>query len=138
MPQHDFEEGDRVILLPTSDYYGSTNNPIWGGEYGKIVGTIIGEAAFNHTHPITVKWDNGYTNVYKPTDIIKAHFMKNYEPMPCKLKSVAGTIRLIANDGFLIKVFYKEKGTRYRVKEYIMRNLSWIKITNLNDMDINL
>ena len=51
--------GDRVALV-SKTYDDSPSNPIWGGDEGKILGTIIEKTG----NLCTVKWDNGRTNWY--------------------------------------------------------------------------
>jgi hypothetical protein len=60
-------KGTRVIY--TSDAFDEAkSNPLWGGKYGNIVGTITG---LDHKKDpcICVTWDNGTSNSYDPTDL---------------------------------------------------------------------
>jgi len=60
-----FKVGNRVIY--TSGVRGdASSNPLWGGAYGKIVGTII---KFDLNKWISVVWDHNSSNVYKEKDL---------------------------------------------------------------------
>lgn len=56
-------KGNRVKLV-THRYGESKDNPIWGGLYGKISGTIIHEGL----NP-QVRWDNKKKNSYVDGDL---------------------------------------------------------------------
>ena len=61
-----FKKGDRVKY--TSNSYGDEqHNPMWGGKYGKIVGTVTGGGSMPN-----VTWDNGNRNGYYEGDLEKA------------------------------------------------------------------
>ncbi len=65
-PDGMLEKGDRVIY--TSEEYGDEiDNPLWGGEYGEVIGTVTGV----NTNPryFNVTWDNEETNEYEPGDL---------------------------------------------------------------------
>ncbi len=57
---------DRVIYT-SRRYVDSSHNPLWNGQYGKIVGTITsvseGEMCYS------VKWDNENHNYYRIDDL---------------------------------------------------------------------
>ena len=59
-----FKKGDRVKLV--SDYYGEAEaNPVYGGEFGKIIGTVSSiEVSGSGAKTTFVRWDNGYSNGY--------------------------------------------------------------------------
>lgn len=52
-----FKIGDRVKYV-SGKWADSKSNPLWGGEYGKIIGTIEGVWGKD----CDVKWDNGECN----------------------------------------------------------------------------
>jgi hypothetical protein len=54
--------GNRVIYTDSSKYGIAANNPVWGGRYGNIVGTVVElkDAV------VIVEWDNGKSNNYAP------------------------------------------------------------------------
>jgi hypothetical protein len=60
-----FKVGDRVRLRYLLPHYGrdSRKNPLWGGRYGKIAGTVK-EISDHEICPILVSWDNGAKNSY--------------------------------------------------------------------------
>ena len=70
MPHPKISEGSRVKLV--KDWYGDyRNNPVWGGQYGKIVGTITFYRCLNLVNitrrtygKVRVLWDNGTENNY--------------------------------------------------------------------------
>ncbi|MFA6325060.1 MAG: hypothetical protein WCX46_02420 [Candidatus Paceibacterota bacterium] len=57
--------GQRVILKKYI-YKDRPSNPLWGGIYGKIKGTII---RFLESSEIEVKWDNKIKNTYFLSDL---------------------------------------------------------------------
>lgn len=59
------KKGDRVKYV--SGKYGEdrTLNPLWGGRYGKIAGTVVEI----HGPYIHVLWDRGIRNVYLLNDL---------------------------------------------------------------------
>jgi len=58
----EFKIGDRVKY--TSNNHGDReSNPLWGGDYGKVKGTIT------DIDSIRVKWDNGNSNSYSADDL---------------------------------------------------------------------
>jgi hypothetical protein len=60
-----FQYKDRVIY--TSGHHGDKrNNPLWGQSFGNIAGTVVPGTERSW---ITVKWDNGCGNAYKPEDL---------------------------------------------------------------------
>ena len=62
-----FKVGDRVKLKPRL-YSDSSYNPFWGGNSGKITGTITSIRADPY-YQIQLKWDNGEINIYKESDL---------------------------------------------------------------------
>jgi len=65
-------EGDRIIYNKPFEYRDEKSSPLWGGAYGKIIGTIL---PFNDKRcivkfsglkqpffPIRILWDNGEIN----------------------------------------------------------------------------
>lgn len=62
-----FIVGDRVILSGQNYYRDKPNNPVWGGQYGHIVGTIIlikRDGIYIGGTWINVEWDNETQNGY--------------------------------------------------------------------------
>ena len=66
--------GDRVRLI-VSFYGGNSNNPVWGGRYGKIVGTVRNVSC--NPLPICVNWDNCKTNYYNEQDLSHVQLQLN-------------------------------------------------------------
>jgi len=63
-----FKVDDRVIY--TSGVHGDhKSNPLWGGAYGKVIGTITNIDARLVTSWIGISWDIGSFNVYRKGDI---------------------------------------------------------------------
>ena len=58
-----FKVGDRVKLVRS--FFIVPYNPVWGGLYGTIGGTVRGIPFMNKTYLIRVEWDNGNLAVYK-------------------------------------------------------------------------
>ena len=78
----EFQIGDKVKLL-SGLYQDNDANPAWGGICGNIIGTII--KIYQPTPlPITVKWDNGETNIYKPhqLELVIDGYLGNTEDLP--------------------------------------------------------
>jgi hypothetical protein len=66
MPTMKFKIGDKVKYV--SGRHGDSEvNPLWGGEQGKIKGTIV---LFKDDGWIDVKWDNGIQNCYVERDLV--------------------------------------------------------------------
>ena len=65
--------GDRVKLV-SGQWGDSHNNPVWGGEYGKIQGTITSinsdRIADDFDLPCSVLWDNNEVNDYEFDDLM--------------------------------------------------------------------
>jgi hypothetical protein len=64
----DVKSGRRVIYDLEDKQGDRAKNPLWGGKYGHVVGTIVsfgGDGDF----PIKVKWDNGTENCYIPKNL---------------------------------------------------------------------
>ena len=60
-----FKLGDRVKYV-SNHYKDGEWNPLWGGKYGKVVGTVISVVGSR----CRIKWDNGGTNGgYDPSDL---------------------------------------------------------------------
>lgn len=58
------QRGERVILVGVEDDWAhGPSNPVFGGEYGEIIGTTIGNSLSNW---LRVRWDNGHENSYPP------------------------------------------------------------------------
>lgn len=55
-----FQEGDRVILLETTTWIISSNNPAVGSEW-----YCEGTVSSIHTTGFSVRWDNGFGNSYQ-------------------------------------------------------------------------
>lgn len=67
---HKFVVGDRVRLI-TKRHRESASNPVWGGFYGQIEGTVSavrGDSTYDAL-PVTVKWDNSESNRYAHADL---------------------------------------------------------------------
>jgi ribosomal protein L21E len=62
----EFQIGDRVILTGDKRLDAETN-PIWGGKYGRVVGTVFGVG--DPYLPTRVKWDNGKVNSYMDSEL---------------------------------------------------------------------
>jgi hypothetical protein len=60
------QTGDKIVLL-SHKYANCDANPVWGGAYGYICGTVV--SIKNYGLPVRVKWDNGHQNVYAPEDL---------------------------------------------------------------------
>lgn len=69
--------GDRVILI-TDRHGDASSNPIWGGIYGKVPGTVkVGSNANDFGgFPISVLWDNEQQNSYDVKDLT---FLEGFE-----------------------------------------------------------
>lgn len=65
---HNFRKKDRVIYV-SGNFGDERNNPLWNGEYGQIIGTVINTS----DNWIKVKWDNGYSNGYYTRDLEHFH-----------------------------------------------------------------
>ncbi len=63
-----FKKGDRVKLI-TNKWGDYENNPRWGGEFGKMLGTISADSLEDTDFTDSVKWDNGKINSYKKGDL---------------------------------------------------------------------
>ncbi len=67
-----FEKGDRVKLTIKNYYRDDSYNPLWGGKYGHVTGTV-GHGGGNYTNEsacyLDVKWDNGTANTYRHVDL---------------------------------------------------------------------
>lgn len=68
-----FKTGDRVRYV--SGHWGDTNNnPLWGGAYGHIVGTVDRiNGPYNDSSWIGVMWDNGSHNSYSSQHDLQHH-----------------------------------------------------------------
>ena len=66
-----FKVGDRVKLIP-GIFDDNVDNPIWDGEYGRVIGTIdrISKKRDPEDLNIHVLWDNGSHNPY-PDNILE-------------------------------------------------------------------
>ena len=60
------QKGQKVKLI-TPHHGESKNNPIWGGSYGFISGTVL--RLKNTGLPVQVIWDNGSHNAYSERDL---------------------------------------------------------------------
>lgn len=66
----DFKIGDRVIFFKEDKGLDSVDNPVWGGKFGHIVGTVDDiDYFFDLKHPIEVEWDNGTRNSYNYSNL---------------------------------------------------------------------
>jgi len=66
MAKVNFKVGDRVKLI-AEEYLDCPENPFWGGEEGKIIGTVL--SIDEDIQPIIVKWDNEEENCYDGEDL---------------------------------------------------------------------
>jgi hypothetical protein len=106
-------KGTRVIY--TSDAFDEAkSNPLWGGKYGKIVGTITG---IDHKKDpyIGVVWDNGTSNSYDPTDLTiyeegKIKMIETAETTVAKLQMIETAETTVAKLHQQIKPFEKYIG----------------------------
>ena len=66
-----FKPGDRIFIQDSRINTESQFAPVWGGEYGKILGTVLqyNDKEYAKLYPeciggfpLKVKWDNGYLN----------------------------------------------------------------------------
>ncbi len=64
-----FKTGNRVKLI-SMIWLDGKHNPLWNGEHGKVIGTIIliGKGSGNNLN-YTVCWDNDGLNIYYENDI---------------------------------------------------------------------
>jgi hypothetical protein len=65
----DIQVGTRVIYVSGNHHEGS-NNPLWGGMYGHVVGTV--DKLKRSGMPLTVTWDDGGHNSYNYRDLALA------------------------------------------------------------------
>jgi hypothetical protein len=65
------KKGDRVKLLTNAPYGDSANNPVWDGNFGRVMGTVYEASGY-----FRVKWDNGSQNsyVYGDLELIEERF----------------------------------------------------------------
>ncbi len=64
------KQGDRVKLIG-GGYNDSEWNPVWGGKYGKVIGTLFNHNTFGSDpeYIFSVEWDNRTSNVYRQSDL---------------------------------------------------------------------
>jgi len=63
------KEGDRVRLV-TSRWNDTPLNPVWGGNHGKVLGTVEKTPVkAGATEWFDVRWDSGPVNSYRLEDI---------------------------------------------------------------------
>lgn len=62
-----FKKGDKVKLISTR-HGDERYDPVWGGAFGKITGTIIGKKNAG-VNPNLVRWTVGGTNNYSDEDL---------------------------------------------------------------------
>ncbi len=77
-----FKIGDRVKLI-TDKWEDGKHNPLWGGECGKVVGTVIKTMNTNYQDfAYNIKWDNGGLNSYHIDDVVsfECEDWKNVQP----------------------------------------------------------
>lgn len=64
-----FAVKDQVVLI-TTRHKKQHSNPVWGGEYGNVVGTVaINNRDSDESLQYEVAWDNGDSNVYAAKDL---------------------------------------------------------------------
>ena len=70
-----FKIGDRVKYVSRS-YGDGPSNPLWGGIYGEILGTIVNIVNTRGSLPLKVNWDNGNHNGYDEKDLVLYEVIK--------------------------------------------------------------
>ena len=60
-----------VVKYTSEKYLDEKWNPLWGGIYGLVKGTVRGNPLYRWTDDccITVRWENGESNTYAHEDL---------------------------------------------------------------------
>lgn len=99
--------GNKVILS-TEEYDDSRSNPRWGGKYGKVIGTIESSVPFDSEgYCLSVVWDNGYRNTYKPCDL--DHYQKE-KPINVIFEGKTGKAVCTLEDHYIVNFDEDMKG----------------------------
>jgi len=65
MEKEEAQIGARVKYV-TGNFNDTPSNPLWGGSYGKIKGTLV---LATGVLPLNVEWSNGNNNTYNYEDL---------------------------------------------------------------------